>query len=414
MAAIPEYKINGKNLTEILQDSDSRESINILKYRKNSSYIALAKYDSAVHKFNYDSNIQNILKTPESSEINLGAISKGFAPLLNHRISAGTSATITIYYKGTGSPYTNGQLYVKDSNGNYYNGYTQSSPASVPTVIILAIQGAGGGGACGGGYYTGYTSYGGGCGPLYFLELELPYASTSWAEILKIEMGSGGSGGTTSSTSGGNGSDTVVKLRKLRYENLTRASMYEHKEVLRLYGGAGGSRTDYYADDYIPGASIQQSITTVKETFTINNDAGWGRVANAAGENIYVGGNNAMYLPGNYYSKNAHGFYKQANTTSPRITSATSGSLKYIYGKDWNYETGRFGLNAVWANNRVYGGIASRFGTAGAIGPNYGDTGGAGTHGSGGAGGSPNKAPIGTGGIGSGGRGGNALVNIYW
>ena len=71
MAEVSAYRVGGKNLTEILQDSVNRNYITFANYKLNGNNIAFARYNSNYHVFNPDTNINAVLKH-ETSTANKG------------------------------------------------------------------------------------------------------------------------------------------------------------------------------------------------------------------------------------------------------------------------------------------------------------------------------------------------------
>jgi len=403
---------NGRSISDIIQDYDNRtnsadffsgyysgEKVRLVNGVwtdvNNYSAVRFATYNSNYHPFNYVTNINEFFHNSYDSSANKGYIPNGLAPILNNRYSVAANKTITLKFKGTGNLLDNGTLY-------WYEGDSLVKTFSCPSSIIVGIQGSGGGGAGGGGWYTGKISYGGGCGPLCYFHIEMPYTRTAETNVLQVVLGSGGSGGGRWN-SGSNGSSTTIKF----WNN-------DWVTVASVEGGHGGLITD---NNVVYAPSDEPAISRVTFYQSINSsiygNIGMGRITVVPNGRYYYAPNAGTfaYIPGNYTNGAMNDAFVQYFRTTPRISSG-SNSYGYIsgsYGQDYTY-------NQKWTTiARVYNewhcGWSSISGAGGGI--TDGSDGKAGGCGAGGGAGAP-ATNIFDGGGGSGGSGGPAGIKIYW
>lgn len=412
MASYNNYKMYGRSISDILEDSAGRYSSlsGMNNYNVADSKMTFALYYSIYHPFLINTEINRYYQNGIATT-NKGYIHKGGAPLLNERsnmcVSHHQVNKIIYSYKGTGNGLDGGTLYCRTWYTDEYGEHIMVNQAdNCPSSIILGIMGAGGGGAGGGGWYTGKYSYGGGCGPLLILNLELPYKETEEVNVLRIDPGAGGAGGGPWSN-GSNGGQTKV------YMWSKTGGYFSH--VATLNGGKGGQNVPYGTGS---SGGTTLAITTVNFEYPINvttysNGDGYGKLTiNQSCRSFSWGSGTYAYMPGNYYSTSSENDnYNQAAYYSPQITSGVYTSQAYLY--KGGYTNGYGEKGSLFATNRMFYGKSSIYGQGGAYANNGNGNGSNGVWGSGGGGGGSAQNGF-DGGIGSGGRGGSAGVKVYW
>lgn len=428
MARYDQYRIQNVNITDILQDSTNRVGRSFSGYRVGNSEMVFANYDSLYHPFNYDTHIENYFNN-RTSGVNKLCCAHGYSPILQERYffqndndSNQRDETVNITYVPSGSSLlTDYGILRVTSTKTLQNGTVTSNTTKLrcPHTFILMIQGSGGGGACGGGYWTGSRCWGGGNGPCVVLNIEVPYANSSETSVATIKLGRGGNGGTGGTNFRNSGSDGEISQCTL---NTDIGSL-----MINLSGGKGG-----LVDNVNNGkgnSSKPWAVRTVTGLNTLINTGfyggspGTGRVAlNNALKDLYKDYSSIRgYIPGIYASSEAYmfidystgGSYKVAGSTSTNYSSISVMRDSYYgqLGKDIR-STAIF-IWPVGANSHIMAGYPSFMGKRGLWADSDGHNGQDGGCGAGGGAGGPATA-ITDAGIGTGGRGGGAGVKIFW
>lgn len=397
MPDYPNYKVNGRAISNILEYSEYRSNTSPFNgYKYENKEMTFASFISNYHPFSYNTEINNYFSNKITS-INKGCAAKGFAPVLNIKYETSNSdggKDIVVKFKGTGNALDLGILRIEKSDGNSYE-------IDCPTCIIIGLIGAGGGGAGGGGWWTGKLAFGGGSAPLVALHIELPYKQSDYVNVLKIHLGSGGNGGNAWSN-GSNGSDTTLDF--YIDGNWSR--------IAKLSGGKGGTNhpiNTLWADT--TDLAITEAQLNLGSNLILGTQ-GYGRITIVNSVRQWTWGyGNYSYMPGNYYDYSRDDSYNQANEWFGKLTSGYSASNSYIYGRGEHWQYYDKYTTIAKNHNRWWTGKFSVYGDGGGIGQS--SSGGTGGIGAGGGAGCA-ATNLFDGGIGKGGRGGSAGFKIYW
>ena len=221
MPDYPNYKVNGRVISDILEYSENRDNISPFDgFNNNLKNMSFAKFNSYYHPYNPDTKINSYYSNKNISTNN-GCVPKGFAPILNnHNIVSGAGKYI-FEVTGSGSYYTNSRVRILKDGSTVKDFYS-------PNVLIIGIQGAGGGGQNGStGIAGGKGGKGGGNGGYIPVIIELPYSITSATKFITITLGSGGS-------SENNGGNSVLSLGD------------NSQTLITLVGGMRGNDSSFY------------------------------------------------------------------------------------------------------------------------------------------------------------------------
>lgn len=434
------FKVNDKDISDIIQDSSNRllgTSYEYLKtnfrgFRVGGTTIKFSDYNELYHPFKYDTKINNYFIN-SNNETNKGDSASGFSPIFIERFkySPSTNETVTFAYQSDSDDPTGreniqmGKLYIY--RGNNINDTVIPIQYNVPTTFILAVVGAGGGGCSGGGIWKQRSAYGGGCAPLFVFNVELPYGkSSSPVVFMKLNLGKGGSGGSNWK-SGSKGSQSEVYFYKNGVKTL----------IASIPGGEGGQLKDsttmfeslvknenasyttasYYENiNKIPFGEVKKGRIAINKAVSSLKPYYWvipsGKRPDPNEYYVYL--DETPYFVGSYVRLGYNPTCWQSNLQDSRIANTPVTSGHYYNIKPLNY----IATSNNWVNGfgqvrmNITTGVPSMLGVGGMY-AQQGKNGGNGTFGSGGGPGGI-ASDIFDGGKGSGGSGGNAGFALYW